>query len=41
LVNESDGTYMDTDGHSFGPDSAQPAFKAWMNNPWAPQPNSN
>jgi len=34
LVNGKGGAYMDTEGHSFGPDSAQPAFQAWMNNPF-------
>lgn len=34
LVNEKDGAYMETEGHSFGPDSAQPAFQAWMDNPF-------
>ena len=33
LVNDKDGAYFDTAGHSDGPDSAQPAFKAWMANP--------
>jgi len=33
LVNEKDGAYFETEGHSDGPDSAQPAFKAWMANP--------
>jgi len=33
LVNDSSGAYFDTEGHSYGPDSAQPAFKAWMDNP--------
>ena len=33
LVNGKDGAYFDTEGHSDGPDSAQPAFKAWMANP--------
>ena len=33
LVTDNTGTYMDTEGHSDGPDSAQPAFKAWMENP--------
>jgi hypothetical protein len=37
LVTENGGTDMVTDGHSFGPDSAQPAFKAWMANPFASQ----
>jgi hypothetical protein len=34
LVNENGGAYFDTEGHSDGPDSAQPAFKAWMDNPF-------
>ena len=33
LVTDKNGTYFDTEGHSDGPDSAQPAFKAWMANP--------
>ena len=33
LVNDSSGAYFDTEGHSYGPDSAQAAFKAWMDNP--------
>jgi len=33
LVSDKDGTYFDTMGHSDGPDSAQPAFKAWMADP--------
>ena len=33
LVNEKNGAYFDTEGHSYGPDSAQAAFKAWMDNP--------
>ena len=33
LVNGPNGAYFDTLGHSDGPDSAQPAFKAWMDNP--------
>jgi len=38
IVNTGHSAEMETDGHSFGPDSAQPAFKAWMNNPWSPSP---
>jgi hypothetical protein len=30
LVDGDGGTYMDTEGHSFGADADQPAFKAWM-----------
>jgi glycerol uptake facilitator-like aquaporin len=33
LVNEKDGAYFETYGHSDGPDSTQPAFKTWMANP--------
>jgi hypothetical protein len=33
LINDTHGAYFDTEGHSDGPDSAQPAFKAWMANP--------
>lgn len=34
LVNDKNGAYFDTEGHSFGPDSAQRAFTAWMDNPF-------
>jgi hypothetical protein len=34
LVTENGKTYFDTLGHSDGPDAAQPAFKAWMDNPF-------
>lgn len=32
VVVREGGTYIDTDGVSFGSDADQPAFKAWMNN---------
>jgi hypothetical protein len=35
VVNENGHGDIVTDGHSYGPDSAQPAFKAWMDNPFA------
>jgi hypothetical protein len=34
LLNGRNRAYFHTEGHSDGPDSAQPAFKAWMANPF-------
>ncbi|MEI9929771.1 MAG: hypothetical protein WDM89_04200 [Rhizomicrobium sp.] len=30
ISNDKDGSYIDTNAKSYGPDGAQPAFKAWM-----------
>jgi hypothetical protein len=30
LVNKADGVFFEENARSFGPDDAQPAFKAWM-----------